>query len=718
MRRVFAGDRRVWLAGAAVLLAALALMLFYLLRSEPHWTGTNSTGVRSLVAEVPDGARLCVPELDVPAGTGRVQVAMGWPEPGRPALNATLQTGSDTQRASLPEADLAAAAWPVGVDLDFQDLQVEGDSEEARLCLTPEGGSISLGGTAGLLIGRPPGTLDGEPLTGRITIRYLPPDRQEASLLSRLGDALHRAALFRPSGVGTWLYVAIFLVLIPGLWLVSLRLLATRVAGMGSAPAAALAIAAVAILNAAAWALITPPWQGPDEPDHFAYTQTLAELGNTPDRQQSDNPAFSTRHATALDATSTYSVVGLVDTRPPWLAADEERFERTMVEAPGSEDDGGGYLFSTSSHLPGYYGLTSLAYFVADSGSTFTELAAMRLLTALLAGVAALCAFLTVRELSPRREWLAVAAGLLVAFQPMASFMSGVVNNDAGVNAAAALLIFLLVRGLRRGLSIPLALAIGATLALLPAMKATGTALYPAAAVGILGMVWRRRGRSDVLSYGVLAGAALATLVVRRVVTDALEAPSVSAGMTAGGATVGGALDRVLDAPSTYLSYTWQMFLPRLPFMNDLHVQKWPAFDVFIEGGWAAFGWLTVRFPMWVYVVIVVVSLAMAALCVAAVVRHRRAAWHLGWELAVLVVALAGVIAGVEAAYFTGEARAVPAEQGRYIFTALVPLAAIAVGGALAFREKVAPIVAAALATAVIGFGYASQVLALSRFFA
>ncbi len=83
-----------------------------------------------------------------------------------------------------------------------------------------------------------------------------------------------------------------------------------------------------------------------------------------------------------------------------------------------------------------------------------------------------------------------------------------------------------------------------------------------------------------------------------------------------------------------------------------------------------------------------------------------------------LVVALAGVIAGVEAAYFTGEARAVPAEQGRYIFTALVPLAAIAVGGALAFREKVAPIVAAALATAVIGFGYASQVLALSRFFA
>jgi 4-amino-4-deoxy-L-arabinose transferase-like glycosyltransferase len=342
----------------------------------------------------------------------------------------------------------------------------------------------------------------------------------------------------------------------------------------------------------------------------------------------------------------------------------------------------------------------------------------MRLLTALLAGVTALCAFLTVRELAPTRQWLAVGAGLLVAFHPMAAFMSGVVNNDAGVNAAAALLIFLLVRGLRRGLTVPLGLALGATLALLPAMKATGTALYPAAAVGILGMVWRRHGRADLAPYGALAGAALGALVLRRVVTSALEAPSVAAGQTAGSASVGGTVSRILEQPDVYASYTWQMFLPRLPFMNDLHVQKWPAFDVFIEGGWAAFGWLVIRFPQWVYLVIVALSLAMAALCVAAVVRHRPAARRLGWELAVLVVAVAGVVAGVEGAYFTGSPRAVPAEQGRYVFTALVPLAAIAVGGALAFRDRVAVVLASALAVAVIVLGFASQVLSLSRFFA
>jgi Predicted membrane protein (DUF2142) len=718
VRRVFAGDPRVWFAGGAVLLVALVLVLFYLLRSEERYLGTNSVGVRSTIADVPDGARLCIPDLEVPEGTGRVQLAMLWREPTRPMLRATLRSGVGVRRATLPAAVLPVPAGPVGVDLPVGVPDVEGDSTAAQLCLTPVGGPITLGGNSGLLLGRQPGTIDGEPLEGRVAIRYLAPAGEESTLLSVLPDAARRAALFRPSGVGAWLYWAILLVVLPALCLVSLRLLATRVAGEDGVREAGLVIAAAAVACAAAWALVTPAWHGPDEPDHFAYAQTVAELGHTPDKQPSEAPPFSSRHTAALDSVSTYSVVGLGDARPPWLRADEERYERLLERAPGADDDGGGYLLSTSSHLPGYYALTLPGYAVANSGSTFTELTAMRLLTALLAGVTALCAFLTVRELAPSRQWLAVTAGLLVAFHPMASFMSGVVNNDAGVNAAAALLVFLLVRGLRRGLTLPLGLALGVTLALLPAMKATGTALYPAAAVGLLGMVWRRHRRSDLTGYAALAGGALGALVLRRAVTGALEAPSVSAGMTAGGASVSGTLSRVLDAPDVYLSYTWQMFLPRLPFMNDLHVQKWPAFDVFIEGGWAAFGWLVVRFPGWVYVVVAGVSLAMAALCVAAVVRHRSAAWRHGWELAVLLVALAGVVAGVEGAYFTNAPRPVPAEQGRYVFTALVPLAAIAVGGTLAFRERVATVAASVLAAAVMAFAYASQLLALSRFFA
>ena len=715
---LLAGDRRAWIVGGAVLAAMLLTVCWQLLKSGDRYTGTNSVGVRSLVADVPDGGRFCIGDFDVPDHTGRVQLSAMWANDRRPALRYILRAGRAVRTGALRAESIPSPVSPAALDLPVRELDPPGESAPGRLCLTPSGGVLALGGTADVQADQRPPTLDGAPVPQRIAVRFLRPVGDSTTLLSAVPDAIRRVALFRPSVVEPWLYAFILLVLVPVMWVVSLRLLATRAAGLGGARAAAATVAVLAVLNASAWALITPAWHGPDEPDHFAYAQSIAERGETPAKQQTEAPPFSSRSVVALNAARAYSVVGLGDTRPPWLEADETHYRTELARSPGREDDGGGYLFSTSSHLPGYYLLTVPAYLVADSGTTFSELTAMRLVSALLAAIAAACAFLTVRELAPTRQWLAAAAGLLVAFQPMVSFMFGVVNNDAGVNAAAALLVFLLVRGLRRGLSLPLGLALGATLALLPAMKGTGAALYPAAIVGIAGMVWRRHRTADLPGYAAAGAAAAAVLAIRAAVVSALEAPSGVAPGGFAGATAGGTISRALDDPGTFISYTWQMFLPRLPFMTDLHVQKWPAFDVFIEGGWAAFGWVVVRFPQSVYLVIAAVSLLCAALCAVAVVRRWPKARELGWELAVLVVAIAGVVGGVEAAYFTGSPRAAPAEQGRYIFTAVVPLATVAVGAAMAFRPRVDALVATALAAAVIGLGYASQLLALTGFFA
>ena len=407
--------------------------------------------------------------------------------------------------------------------------------------------------------------------------------------------------IFRPGIVAWWWYPLLLFVVVPVLWLVGLRVLARTGADIPLRHAG-LTVAALAVVNAAVRVLITPAWQGPDEPDHFAYAQSIAERGQMPDRQQAERGAFSTGLAGALDAMRTYSVVGLGDTKPPWLTEDERRYFDAPRRDEESEDDGGGYLTSTSSHLPGYDSLVSAAYLLADSQSTFSQLALMRLVSALLAGVTALCAFATVLELLPGRRALAAAAGLLLAFQPMVGFMFGVVNNDAGVNAAAALLVYLLIRGLRRGPSIGWGVALGLTLVALPVMKATGAALYPAVAVALLGVLWRWHGRVALPAYGALAGVALAGFAVRRLLVSLVEPPVVLGG--GGAASASGPINYVLDRPEVFLSYAWQMFLPRLWFMNDLHVQTWPAFSVFIETGWGAFGWLVYRFPRWVYVVI------------------------------------------------------------------------------------------------------------------
>ena len=37
-----------------------------------------------------------------------------------------------------------------------------------------------------------------------------------------------------------------------------------------------------ALLRALVWAVALPPWQGPDEPAHFAYIQRIATTGEIP----------------------------------------------------------------------------------------------------------------------------------------------------------------------------------------------------------------------------------------------------------------------------------------------------------------------------------------------------------------------------------------------------------------------------------------------------
>jgi predicted membrane protein DUF2142 len=407
-----------------------------------------------------------------------------------------------------------------------------------------------------------------------------------------------------------------------------------------------------------------------------------------------------------------------VDERPPWLADVARQIDERLAKPDIRSDNGGGYSVSTSTHAPPYYALAAVAYLAAHSKDPIGELTAMRLISALLAALTAAFTFLALRELFPRQEWIAAAGGLLVAFQPMFGFIAGSVNNDNGVNAAAALLLFLLLRGLRRGLTIPLGLAIGATMVVLPLFKGTGYALLPAALLALGGMLVRRHSRPELPGYAAVAGAFAAGQAAWAALAGLLER---SAFTTPGGAApVGsnGLIGVVLHKPLEYLNYLWQVFLPRLPFMKDVALQRWPAFDIYVERGWAAFGWYAITFPRWVNLVIAAVMLLMGAGCFVAVWRERLVVHERALELGVLVLALAGVIGGVAAAYETnGLGRAVVAEQGRYAFTAMVPLAAIAVGGTFAFGRRRAPLVAAGLVAAVAGLAVASYMLALTRFY-
>jgi len=86
---------------------------------------------------------------------------------------------------------------------------------------------------------------------------------------------------------------------------------------------------AIAAINACCWALITPVFQGPDEVDHFAYTQALVERGQKPtDDPRAPVLRWSSAENLALETTSFLTDHQVGDTRAPWLTAQVREYER------------------------------------------------------------------------------------------------------------------------------------------------------------------------------------------------------------------------------------------------------------------------------------------------------------------------------------------------------------------------------------------------------
>lgn len=103
----------------------------------------------------------------------------------------------------------------------------------------------------------------------------------------------------------------------------------------------------------------------------------------------------------------------------------------------------------------------------------------VRLLSVLLGCLTVALTYLTARDLWPERPLAVLLAPAIIAFDPQFTFMSGVVNNDDLIATTATLVLFLLVRWLRRGGSPRLAVALGVSLGAAVLSKTSGLLLVP-----------------------------------------------------------------------------------------------------------------------------------------------------------------------------------------------------------------------------------------------
>ena len=687
------------------------LLIVWACWPRPYYTGTNSIRMRDYVAGVKARQTLCIRDLHLPAGTGLIEfdLVLGAP---RPAMQLDVRTpaGALIERSRLPgithgpyrrDAERAKVAFPIAT------RPAHPATVPISACFTPQRVAL-MGGTLGPL--GPPPTLDGHPIADqRVGVWYRPPAGSRRSLASQIPTVFERATLFRPPWVGRWTYWLLLGVLLPMTFALALFLLiraqtlSWRRLGAG--------VFAVTALITLSWSLVTPPFQAPDEQDHFAYVQQLAENGTTPS-QTGTQERWSSQLRLGLYATRALAANEQADGRAPWLARDEHAWALSDG-GHASRKDGGGPT-TAATHGPVYYGVMTVPYRLAGGASLWSQLELMRIFSGLLSALTVLFVLLAAREVAPKRPLFAVGAALLVALNPMFTFIGASVNNDVGVNTAAALLLLLVMRAARRGLTVPLAAGIGLTLGVLPVIKGTSYALYVVAAIALLALLLRSRSRKAVLGVAV----AVATVVVVQVFWSQIAAGFGRTTFTTPGGGAPIAAGSLWSTAGSSLSYLWQIFLPPLPSMLD-HYPGYilPGYNIYVVRGWASFGWYTIEFPKLVYVAIVL-GIAGTVACAALFARRRWDWLKANWVIVLtLVVTPIIVVAAVERAFSTIGQRPIIAEMGRYVFPAIGALAILAAGAWWARGERWAARITTAVLVSLMVLTFASQLLTLRGFY-
>ncbi len=476
-------------------------------------------------------------------------------------------------------------------------------------------------------------------------------------------------------------------------------------------PRAALTCALAAFLSAACWSIVTPPFQVPDEPAHFAYVKQLAETGTLP---VSHSGQYSFEEIATLDALGYYKVRQQPQNQTITSRREQALLNRTLRLAPRESEKGSYAAGGAASSPPLYYALETIPYTLAKGGTLLTRLQLMRLMSALMAGLTAMFAFLFIRETLPREPWAWTVGGLAVAFVPLLGLMSGAVNPDALLFAVSTAVFYCLARAFRRGLGVRGAGAIGALIAIGLLTQLGFVGLVPGVVVGLVVLsvrAARTLGRSAYRLLALALGVGFSPAVLYGVV-------NVVSGHALFG-TLSDEVDSLHGPVLAALDYIWQFYLPRLPGTVNDFPGLFTTRQLWFDGYVGLYGWLDTAFPGWVYSVALIPAGAIALLFARALFMMRTALRRRAVEFAVYASVAVGLMLFVGAASYHDFPEA---EAGFGEARYMLPLIAL-LGAAIALAARGAgrrwgPSVGALLVVLFLAHDVFSQLLEVARFYA
>jgi small subunit ribosomal protein S36 len=461
-------------------------------------------------------------------------------------------------------------------------------------------------------------------------------------------------------------------------------------------------------LLTAAWSVLTPLAEAPDEPAHVGLVLHLAETGRYPAYdglphsegivQLCRDYAVSTQWCRSDEERA-----ARVTTRPRRAEDAPPRGERARADDPAFDAPADDRMNQMPQHPPLYYQAMAGALrlerlLVPGEMSVDTEVAFLRLLNVLILLPLPGLAWLTARRLG-LDDGVAVVAALLVLAVPQLTHIGGTVNNDNLFTVLVAGVVALLAGVVGGDRSRRTAVLVGALTGLALLTKGFAVVLPPLV----------------VLAYGVGApGAAAGRRRRLRAAAPAAGGALAVASLVGGWWYVGNLVRTGHVMPSVEDQGRLSSATRPAGFHPDVGEWLGSTTTRMVEGFWGSFGWREVRLPFLVSLAATLVAglvLVAGRRAVGAGAEDRDGASRTGpASPAILVVLVAPVVAlgafvVVRSAVIYWDTGRLAFQQGRYLFGGLTGLAVLVAGGAARRLGERA-------AAAAVGVAVVLQVLA------
>ena len=392
------------------------------------------------------------------------------------------------------------------------------------------------------------------------------------------------------------------------------------------------------------YAVLTPAWQAPDEPAHYNYVQYLAQQHRFPILKAGDYPAAYLEEIKAAKF-------------PPEMSIAPIRYE---------------------FHQPPLYYILAVPVYSLFGGA----LLPLRLLSVAIGALLLVVVYWIGVALVPQHRSLAWGATAFAAFLPMHLAMTAAANNDVLAELLLALALLLSIRYLRYSETGPqpvpkrvadrrLLLLLGITTGLAFLTKSGIYILLPLVLLAILVRhIWLDRGRRSIAellaAVGLYASPALLLGLPWWLRNLALYGGFDVLGL--------GRHDQVVAGQLRTAEFIAAQGVPQL--VRDFVVTTFRSF-------WGQFGWMGVLLDVRLYQALAILSaLALIGFALWGIRTWRRRSELPAWQWAAGGLLLASGLLTL-ASYLWYNTQFVQ-HQGRYLFTALVPLS---LGAALGWRE-------------------------------